>query len=441
MATATQSLPIEDFPFDFDMPRTTCHEGDSREVKNSTTATKRRRGPLTRNACKHCRIKKLKCSGEKQGCGRCRANGFDCHYETSNPNSKRRLTIADFTPSMSPWEREDNSTADNAIITEEDQDLNDPENIDHLVFQPRSFSPFQAETLDGMLSTNALDSFMKASGNQPFMKATLNSPSNSPRLDPLLSCLNASDWPRMISLGSDTERSIAHVERRRKHIRESSSHNQEWPRNRQRSRHNPSKQHPEQDSLSCSCYARVFLQHEDVSSNLLWSIRSKAPAPPAEMLRSLKRTMEGLDSFFDCHTHSTRPEFVALLVSMCDMMLGGVEYLVPKLCVGDDITSADDDSDTSSSHGDSGRRSSSRSGSVNVTSQPAFRLSQGTLDKEDELHVLHSLVRVRTKRLGLLIDRLYHAVDDNGRPIHRHTVCSLQDRLRFVSSTLKRSQI
>lgn len=275
------------------------------------------------------------------------------------------------------------------------------------------------------------------------MKATLNSPSTSPRIDPMLSCLNTTDWPRVVSLGSDTERPTAHAERRRKHIREPSNHNQEWPRNSQRSRHDQSKQHQDRDSSSCSCYARVFLQHEDVSSNLLWSIRSKAPAPPAEMLRSLKRTMEGLDSFFDCSTHSTRPEFVALLVSMCDMMLGGVEYLVPKLCVDDDINDAfaDDDSDTSSSHSDSRRRSSSRSGSVKFTSQPAFRLSQGTLDKEDELHVLHSLVRVRTKRLGLLIDRLYHTVDNNGRPIHRHTVCSLQDRLRVVSLTLKRSQI
>ncbi|KAK7451385.1 hypothetical protein Landi51_04756 [Colletotrichum acutatum] len=111
------------------------------------------------------------------------------------------------------------------------------------------------------------------------------------------------------------------------------------------------------------------------------------------MPQPLKRTMEGLDSFFDCHTHSTRPEFVVLLVSMCDMMLGGVEYLVPSLCVDDDNNDAsgDDDSDTSSSHVDSRRRSSSRSGSVKFTSQPASRLSQATLDKEAELHVLHSL--------------------------------------------------
>ncbi|KXH65980.1 hypothetical protein CSAL01_02120 [Colletotrichum salicis] len=398
MAAVIQSIPVENFPFSFDMSQTTCREGDSVEAKNSATSTKRRRGPLTRNACKHCRIKKLtlpansqlKCSGEKQGCGRCRANGFDCQYESSNPSSKRRLTIADFTPSMSPWEREDSLTAEIAIGMEEDHEPNDLDNIDRLVFHPRAFSPFQDDAIDDILSTGVLDSFMKAGENQPFMKTTLNSSKTSPRTDALLSSLDVSDWPKVASIGSDTERSTTQVEKRRKHTREPSSHNQECTRNIQRPRYDQSKQYPERDSPPCSCYARVFLQHEDVSSNLLWSIRSKAPAPPAEMLRSLKRTMEGLGSFFDCRAHSTRPEFVALLVSMCDMMLGGVEYLVPKLCVDEDINdaSADDDSDTSSSHGDSRRRSSSRSVSVKFTSQPVFRLSQGTLDKEDELHTV-----------------------------------------------------
>lgn len=172
----------------------------------------------------------------------------------------------------------------------------------------------------------------------------------------------------------------------------------------------------------------------------MWSTRGSSPAPAAEILRSLKRAMEGLDTLFECRSHRSRPEFISLHVSICDMMLGGVEHLVPR--VGGDEPGAcrtEEAAETSSNRGSlHGSSSSSKSGTAMCTPQPAFML--GTLDEEDELHVLHSLVCARAKRLSILIDKLSHTAEKNGRPIQRYFVRHLRDRLRSALRSLKRSQ-
>ncbi|KAF6829652.1 hypothetical protein CMUS01_08070 [Colletotrichum musicola] len=439
MADTVPQVPAEslNYQIDFDMrSRNASIDFDISDGKCSNNPTKRRRGPLTRIACDICRLKKLKCSGETEGCQRCRSNGLECRYEASPTCKTRRLpSVGDFTNQS--WVQDNNRfTTKRHSGVDGDLDSTMLAQRHCLPFEPRSFSPYQSDTID-VLSADDLDSFFTSSGSDTFNSTATGSPIiPSSKVDSIP--LHAPHWSSISAVVTDADRHHTRRDHKRQYRQRSLSRNRDWSEGSSRSRFEDDE--PVYGEESCACYGRSLLQHEDVSTNLMWSTRGSSPAPAAEILRSLKRAMEGLDTLFECRSHRSRPEFISLHISVCDVMIGGVEYLVPRVGGGDpNSVRPDDTAETSSNRGSlHGSSSSSKSGSAMCTPQPAFTL--GTLDEEDELHVLHSLVCARAKRLGILIDRLSHTAEKNGRPIQRHFVRHLRDRLRLSLGALKRSQ-
>ncbi|KAG6364519.1 hypothetical protein INS49_006120 [Diaporthe citri] len=70
--------------------------GDRQFVAETTGAPfeKKSQGRFARVACNLCRGKKLKCTGEKEGCQRCLEKGLACFYGPSSPSSSARPDTA-----------------------------------------------------------------------------------------------------------------------------------------------------------------------------------------------------------------------------------------------------------------------------------------------------------------------------------------------------------
>lgn len=207
--------------------------------------------------------------------------------------------------------------------------------------------------------------------------------------------------------------------------------------------------------------------HADASMNLVWAVRTaliKTTPMPIEVLRCLKKTLETHDVLLRCPVHRSQPNFTVLFASTCNMMLGGLEYLVSSQAIQPSATAIRCSEGTTMSEGttpslsgedhhmgsvsagvSSGRASwrGQEGGSLSIVyashqqlQSADVKISQLVLDASDEVHVLRSLLTSRTKHLANVLKKLYALVDESGEPVHREIFQSLQARLTRLLTRL-----
>lgn len=217
------------------------------------------------------------------------------------------------------------------------------------------------------------------------------------------------------------------------------------------------------------CLQLAMSTHADASMNLLWAVRAaliKATPQPIEVLRCLKKTLETHDVLLGCPVHRSQPNFTALFASTCNMMLGGLEYLVTSqvppppsattahFSEGTTISQGTTPSPGGDSHHNNfvnaevptfGRIDwrSQQGGNLSIvyvdnqrSHQVDVKVSQLVLDAEEEVHVLRSLLTSRTKHLANVLERLCALVDETGEPVYREIFLSFKGRLRRLLTRL-----
>lgn len=207
----------------------------------------------------------------------------------------------------------------------------------------------------------------------------------------------------------------------------------------------------------CGCPALAISTYAAASMNLMWGTRraslSKTGPQPAEALRCLKATMERHEMLLRCPEHRSQPDFMALFVSLCDMMIVGLNYFasqVPR--AGARTTRTTPSPEREADHLEAGAEASRREDRlsqaggrlliIDVHHQPhesELKVNPWALDHDDETDVLRSLLISRTKRLVSLLERLCALVDVHGQHMHKEIVSGLQARSNDLLISLDES--
>jgi hypothetical protein len=152
------------------------------------------------------------------------------------------------------------------------------------------------------------------------------------------------------------------------------------------------------------------------------------------ILKRQKTILLRCDSLVRCGTCWSRPDFVMLIITMCDRILTSLEAVERFVC-----SRSDDDINRVSSNGAAAAvdiqamATSSRAGldvsSLSRSSQVLQpRVGAWQIDDDDELELVISLIKSRVTRLGNLITMAEGTISANAWPWHERLVQALRRR-------------
>ncbi|KAH7147699.1 hypothetical protein DER46DRAFT_539920, partial [Fusarium sp. MPI-SDFR-AT-0072] len=152
------------------------------------------------------------------------------------------------------------------------------------------------------------------------------------------------------------------------------------------------------------------------------------------ILKRQKTILLRCDSLVQCGTCWSRPDFVMLIITMCDRILTSLEAVERFVC-----SRSDDDVNRISSNGTAAAQdmhamaTPSRAGlEVSSLSQSSQMLQPGVgawqIDDDDEMELVISLIKSRVTRLGNLITMAEGTISANAWPWHERLVQALRKR-------------
>ncbi|KAK6823351.1 hypothetical protein RU639_006214 [Aspergillus parasiticus] len=342
---------------------------------------RKRQGRLTRVACIHCRLKKLKCTGERNGCRRCRLKKLDCTYpRLSSPESlsktkKQERTSHTGRDPLAAGNHADATyikepTVTNGLTNEAFADCN--HNIDQL------------GTLDvGHYLWN---------DSSPY-EARLPEPNN---IDYLTQDSSYFSIPFIRDIPQDTE----------------TVHGALYP---------PEpvpKTGTNTKPASCSCLSQILRTFEMVQLATAGESQDTPEAFYSNTQQTLclqKDALASCETLLECATCSAQSEHITMVTHISDRMLTSIRDLVSAspmvrcLAYRDGLIS-------------------SQSGSYNDPGDAGLKIRRWKLDNEDEMQVLRSLVNVRITKLNSLLNRLEKIVIVYQWSSHVSIVRDLQER-------------
>ncbi|KAI2642336.1 hypothetical protein GGS21DRAFT_300789 [Xylaria nigripes] len=344
--------------------------------------SKKREGRLAKIACTKCRISKLKCSGEPDGCQRCLTKNIDCRYPSPsrgvNGHKRARSQAQVPTPPETPQIQSPSRRPSILVDAAADDDLITPVSCHEMdygnalgeldlglsEYQVSDFATF--EPMHGLLSDGE---YMDPSDTITSWQQPMMYKSNSP-------------W------GGTPEREDVFY---------SADHNTS----------------PILDS-SCSCFSRAVGTYEAIEV-AVWG-HSELRTNPHNVLQDQKKAMIECELLLECGRCRTQSAYTMLLLSMCRRILTTLEELCRSSNLGVHPEAREPRRCGNDSAGeDEGRV---RGYSINIQ-----------LDDDDERLVLQSLVAARLARFGRLLSELDKVVSEQGWPVHKGLIQDLQARL------------
>ncbi|KAM0496221.1 hypothetical protein ACHAP8_007480 [Fusarium lateritium] len=159
------------------------------------------------------------------------------------------------------------------------------------------------------------------------------------------------------------------------------------------------------------------------------------------ILKRQKTVLMRCDSLTRCGSCWSRPDFVMLIITICDRILTSLEAVERFVC-----NKNDDDMNTVSSNGNASAvdiqatLTSSRTELESSMSTSSQGLQRGVgawqIDDEDEQELVISLIKSRVTRLGNLINIAEGTISANGWPWHERLVQALRRRSNKLAISL-----
>ncbi|KAH8161086.1 hypothetical protein CIB48_g7154 [Xylaria polymorpha] len=382
--------------------------------------SRKREGRLAKIACTNCRISKLKCSGEPNGCQRCLAKKTDCRYPSpprgnshkkSQSQSQARARAPAPTPpetpqfqsSLKPEPAPVDTPADDEFITvisNQDTTFNNTlEDLDLSLggFEVSGFTT--PESIPGLLSdAEYMDpSDVMRPWHQPFTFTSddIKSPWDS----------TPEHEDAVFSTGSKPSTVVSS---------------------------------PDTCDSSCSCFSQAVSTYEAIEvavwgQNELWRNAD-------DMLQYQKKALIECEELLECRRCTTQSAYTMLLLSMCRRIL----TTLGDLCRG--ASWGDSDTITNFGHGPEERKrrkygDEGDSGDDSRNRGYGITIRNRQLDDDDEYLVLQSLLTARVARLGRLLTTLDKVVGEHNWPAHKAIIRELQTRLTessFVVEKIRR---
>ncbi|KAH8799113.1 hypothetical protein F5884DRAFT_869748 [Xylogone sp. PMI_703] len=343
--------------------------------------SRKREGTLAKVACTNCRLSKLKCSSDPNGCQRCLAKRLDCFYRAPvRGNSEKKVsssheTTRETTPAAVTVEA---STGDEFLVDQEptySSSLHDssPE------FDIVDFS----STAENIRTALPVSEFTEQWQNESYTftdEANNTHRSGIPGLEMIDFSFNNESCPVLPS--------------------------------------------PSASQSNCHCIVQAVATYESIEV-AVWGQR-KLFSDLDDMLQLQKAALAECEKLVECPNCNVQPAYIMLLLSMCRKILRTLEDIYS--ISGEDCKPAIVDQD---SRDKKRPRFSDEDDEERGARRQAFDGSTDNwkLDDEDKRLVLQSLLSARVAKLNHLLGMLDKVVNDNTWPVHKDLVRELQNRL------------
>ncbi|KAI1352811.1 hypothetical protein F5Y01DRAFT_313473 [Xylaria sp. FL0043] len=406
------------------------HNSLSDEAYTFETTTppfsRKREGRLAKIACTNCRISKLKCSGEPQGCQRCLAKKIDCCYP-SPPRGNSHKKSQSQAQSQSQPRAQARAPAPTPPETPQFQSQSRP-----------SSAPVDATTDDDFITvisnqdttySGTIDDLDLSLGG--FEVSDFTTPESIPRLLSDGEYMDPSDamrsWQQPFTFTSDDIKSTWNSTPEREDAVFSTS-----------SKQSPAVSTPATSDSSCSCFLQAISTYEAIEvavwgQNELWRNAD-------DMLRYQKKALIECEELLECRRCTAQSAYTMLLLSMCQRILKALA----DLCQGTSWESSDTAASLRHGPEDKKRRRCGDDGEGADESRNrgyGISIRNRQLDDDDEHLVLQSLLTARVARLGRLISTLDKIVGEHNWPAHKAIIRDLQTRLTTNSFIVEKIRI
>ncbi|KAI6307268.1 hypothetical protein MCOR34_007677 [Pyricularia oryzae] len=330
----------------------------------------KRQKVLARVACAYCREKKLRCSGEPEGCQRCLARSIECVYlsQRASPAGHRRqsstatLASSDISSisTLAPSTAEETSQ-DKLMMWGDDDVWNYTEGLED----------------------------MQWPGAAVMNRATIVTLEDT-------SCTNTRATDNLGHRGSisSAQSPIDKVSRRT------------TPRHS-----TPLTTVSDAAFGCCDCINQLLQQNEKLSITLFTGRAERKPCPADIFTNAIwrchKDSMASCEALLSCDSCSSRSELVILAIGMCRMIMTSIEDIHAQLrsnvLLDDDLRS--EQSQYRSPRAGDKRTRDDVSGSEERQRSRSPLSGQWDLD-EDELHIVRGLLDSRVARIGCLLTKI-----------------------------------
>lgn len=397
--------------------------------------SRKREGRLAKIACTNCRISKLKCSGEPNGCQRCLAKKIDCRYPSPpRGNSHKKLQARAQAKAQAQTQTQTYSQSQTRAPVPTPPET--PQFQSHSRLSSASVDTPTDDDFTTVVSnqettySSTLDDLDLGLGG--FEVSDFTTPESIPGLLTDGEYMDPADvmrpWQQSFTFAADgiespwagsPEREDAVFSTDSKTTTEASS--------------------PVTSDPGCSCFSQAASTHEAIEvavwgQNELWRNAD-------DMLRHQKKALMECEELLGCRRCTAQSAYMMLLLSMCRRIL----TTLGNLCQGTSWRGSGN-TVTPSGHGpeqgkwrkhadDSDGTEESRSRGYGIS------IRNRQLDDDDEHLVLQSLLTARVARLGRLLSTLDRIVSEHNWPAHKAIIRELQTRLTgssFVVEKLRR---
>ncbi|KAI0097844.1 hypothetical protein GGR51DRAFT_457864 [Nemania sp. FL0031] len=394
--------------------------------------SRKREGRLAKIACTNCRISKLKCSGEPNGCQRCLSKKIDCRYPSpprgnSHKKSQSRSQSQSQTQAQTQTQTPARAPAPTPPETPQFQPHSRPSSAPHV----------EATADDDFITvisnqettySNTLDDLDLSLGG--FEVSDFTTPESIPGLIPDGEYMDPSDamrpWHQPFTFTSDGITSPWDGTSEREDIVFSVD-----------SKTSTVPSSPDTCDTSCSCFSQAVSTYEAIEvavwgQNDLWRNAD-------DMLRYQKKALIECEELLECRRCTTQSAYTMLLLSMCRRIL----TTLGDLCQGPSWASSDAVTNLEQGPEEKRRKYAEDSEGADDSRNRGYGISirNRQLDDDDEHLVLQSLLTARVARLGRLLSALDKVVSEHNWPAHKAIIRELQTRLTgnsFIVEKIRR---
>ncbi|KAI0426879.1 hypothetical protein F5Y09DRAFT_317700 [Xylaria sp. FL1042] len=385
----------------------------------------KRPSKLTRLACINCRISKLKCSGEQEGCQRCRAKEIECCYPKP-PNGRRNtkpskrhaipskaMLQADHSRSSQGKPHSSPETPTNEIQFNFGGETSPSEMLDNNTGHWLSQKDFR-EHYGGDLSAEVSECLQEKippnlEGWQPALPADAATKSPTMGVDigtgsPTVSRGLGSEMPNLTGISFESE-------------------------------------------LLCFCSWDAIGAYDYIQTTLVWKPEEKTVTSSA-LLQSQKKALSECENLLGCKSCTSQSKYITLIIVMCEHLLFSMEggYKTQSSCLPrprergtepwDEIEENEDrpqEENQDKVLGDMGEESSDR-----PDEEPnKVVVGRWQLDSDDQLSVIQSLFSARVTRLLNLVARLERIASEHQWPNQSHRIGDIRERCHSLLLQLK----
>ncbi|OJD36535.1 c6 finger domain-containing protein [Diplodia corticola] len=406
----------------------------------------KRQGKLARVACTHCRAKKLKCSGDSNGCARCLNKNIECRYPaTGNPPPPERSSpssaASEPASSAPPTEKAAAATA------APDDDVDALMNLDHpstaLFLGSLDAPPVGGDFLDPAPGT----------AQWPF--------------DDLFSLQDLHAMQPAGQIGDGQQHPLAFPT-----APDSGSGRVQQHQQDQRGKQGCTGL----DLCCCYCIKDAIQTYEAVQVDLVVLTSQESPAAASQaqqcgtlcdchntaglidVLQHQKAALASCKALVACNRCRSQSAYAMFAISMCGTLLESIEHLHLLVSPDDDFTPPPAKAarrGTNPNMSPSHSRSQSRKSSVaqvplagcddSLDGTPFARqqyrrgvqIGRWKLDDDDERHVIQGLLSARLVTLGRVIDGIERTVDENQWLAHENAVRRLREPFSLASLRIR----